>query len=84
MNQAEVREVSYSSLKRDDEETQILREKLQIYNSNKETDLDKVWKLKGTRSQIEFVYNQLKAHKFVFGLIKKEATTSGLNLVNLV
>ena len=76
----ESRETAYSSLRKDDEETQLLREELQIYDSNKETDLEKVWRLKGIATQINFVYERLKAYQLVYNLIKKEATKQGLNL----
>ncbi len=80
LNQTEIKEIAYSFLRGDDMEKILLREELQIYNSNRETDLDKVWKLKGIRTQIEFVYNQLKAYKFILNSIKKEATMHDLSL----
>lgn len=46
-------EISKSSIKDD-----VLREQLGIYDKNAKTD-DEVWKLKGMRTQISFIYEKL-------------------------
>lgn len=57
----EHREISCSSLK--DKE---LREMLGIYDDNEETDINEVWKMKGIRTQVEYVYEGLLAFRTMF------------------
>jgi len=75
---AEAREIAWS-LKGDTEERRLLKEELQVYGDRK-MDLDKVWRLKGIRTQINFVYENLMAYKLIYNLIKDEAIKQGLNL----
>ena len=51
-------EISNSSLK-----YEILRERLGIYDKDAKTNYAEVWKLKGIRTQIEFVYERLKLYR---------------------
>lgn len=51
----ERREISKSSLA-----DELLREELKIYGRNEKTDYDEVFKTKGIRTQISFVYEKLK------------------------
>ena len=55
LNQEENREISKASLR--DEE---LRESLGLTPSETETDMERVYYLKGMRTQIEFVYQRMK------------------------
>jgi hypothetical protein len=40
-----------------------LREELGIYDSNEETDIKEVWKIKGIRTQVEYVYGRIIAFR---------------------
>ena len=64
LSEEEYREL-LRSLKGDTEEKRLLKEQYQLYD-NKETDSDEVWKLKGIITQIDFVYERLKAYKIIF------------------
>lgn len=55
LNQEEIREISKASL-RDKE----LRESLGLTPSETETNKERVWYLKGMRTQTEFVYQRIK------------------------
>ena len=68
LNEEELREISKSSLK--DKE---LRELYHLYNENEETDYDEVWKIKGRRTQINFVYNRLMALGFILKNVKNQS-----------
>jgi hypothetical protein len=60
----EMREISCSSLRKDDKDSRMLRESLGIYG-NEKTDEDRVWRLKGIRTQVEFVYERLAAFNLI-------------------
>ena len=62
----ELREISKSSLK-----DKHLRELHHLYDTNEETDLGKVWKLKGIRTQVNFVYDRLRATRIIIDNAKK-------------
>ena len=78
--QKEDREI-IRSLRRDDEETKFLKEHYQIYDDG-EPDLDKVWKLKGIRTQIEFIYERLKVCRLLLNVSEK--LKEGLNLEEIL
>ncbi len=69
LNKECLREVSCSSLRRNDDEIKLLRERLGIYG-DESTDDDKVYTLKGMKKQIEYVYDRLLAH---YALINSSA-----------
>ena len=71
----ESREIAHS-LRGNTEEKRLLKEEWQIYDDRK-MDLNEVCKLKGISTQIEFVYERLKAYQLVYNLIKEEV--QGLN-----
>jgi viroplasmin and RNaseH domain-containing protein len=54
----EIREISKSSLK-----NEILREYFKIYRKDEETDYEKVFKIKGIKTQISFVYEKLMLYR---------------------
>ena len=66
LHQEEIREISCSILK-----DRRLREEMKIYDPEERTDEDEVWKIKGRRMQIEFVYGRLKAFKVLCSMKKK-------------
>jgi hypothetical protein len=59
LNKEELQEIS-GSLK--DPE---LREMSGVYDPNKKMDLKEVWKIKGKRTQVDFVYQRLLAFKLI-------------------
>lgn len=70
LNQEELREIGKSSLK--DEE---LRELYHLYNRDEETDINEVWKIKGRRTQINFVYERLVAFNFLVVIPQSQSPT---------
>ena len=63
----ETRELSKSWIK-----DEMLREYLKIFNKNEKTDYNTVFKLKGKRTQIQFVYDKLKAYRLVSLILSKK------------
>ncbi len=72
LREEEIREISLSSLKGDDEETQRLREGMKIYDPNEKTDDKKLWKIKGRLSQINYIYERLKGYMVAAAILEKQ------------
>lgn len=62
----EIREISKSSIK-----DEILKEQLGIYDKNAKTDDNKVFRLKGVKEQVSFVYERLKLYRGILQMINK-------------
>lgn len=61
LKKLEITEISKSSLKSEAGDIDFLREQVGIYNPDEGTDYDELFKIKGRRTQIEFVYHRLLA-----------------------
>ncbi len=62
LNNDETREIAC------DLKDRSIREMAGIYDVEERMDINEVWKIKGKRTQIEFVYNRLMAFRIVRGL----------------
>lgn len=65
LNAGEVREIACNI------KDKSIREMVGIYDPNEKMDINEVWKIKGKRVQIEFVYKRLKASRMVYRLMEK-------------
>lgn len=65
LREEEIREISKSSLRNNTEERRHLRERLMIYKNDEEIDMDEVFKIKGRRTQIRFVYDRITALELI-------------------
>ncbi len=71
----EKREISKSSLG-----DNALREHLRIYNKNEKTEENEVFRLKGMKTQISFVYERLLGYRAARRIIKDNATINEDNI----
>ncbi len=74
----EKREISKSSL-RDD----ALREHLRIYNKDEKTNEDEVFRLKGMKTQISFVYERLLGYRAARRIVNDNAAINEGNICSV-